>query len=166
MLLLHELVYRVLLAGDALVAVVPKDEDVGDDAKEEDAAEKLVVVVAREVLSEPAVCEERQELGVVVELHALVLMRRCLLCSLTRWCTLWSLLGIFLLGEMMFWLLIMLLIYLLIPIFEKLVMLLSIVLRKATSLPSLKVFTLFLIPSVQVLSLLPFSALLGFRVLA
>jgi hypothetical protein len=102
----------------------------------------------------------------VVELHALVLVRWCWLGLRARWCALWPLLGILFLGKMVFWLLIMLLIHLLVPIFEELIVLLSVVRRKATALPSFKVFSFFLVPSIHILSLLPFSALFGFRVLA
>ena len=164
--LLHKLVYRVLLACDALIAIMSKKEHVENDTHDEDAAQELVVVVAHEVLSKPTIREERQELGVVVELHALVLVWWCLLRPLARWCALWPLLGIFFFGKMMFWLLIMLLVHLLVPVFEELVMLLSIVLRKATALPFLKVFSFFLVPSIHILSLLPFSTLFGLPVLA
>ena len=150
---------------DALVAVISEEEDVENDANDEDAAEKLVVVIACEVLPESAVCEEGQKLRIVVECHALVSVWRCLL-LLTRWCTLWPLLSIFLFSKMMFGLLIVLLIHLLIPILQKLVMLLAIVLRKATSLPFFKVLSFFLVPSIHILSLLPFSTFFGFPVLA
>lgn len=143
-----------------------KEDDVENDTHDEDAAQDLVIIVAHEVLSKPSIREERQELGVVLELHALVLVRRWRLRPLARWCTLRPLLSICFFGKMMFWLLIMLLIHLLVPVFEELVMLLSIVLRKATALPSLKVFSFFLIPSIHILSLLPFSTLFGFSVLA
>ena len=62
MLFLHKLVDGVLLACDALIAIISKEDDVENDAYDEDAAQELVVVVAREVLSEPTICKESQEL--------------------------------------------------------------------------------------------------------
>lgn len=47
---------------DALIAIMSEEEDIENDANDEDAAEKLVIVIACEVLAEPAVCEEGQEL--------------------------------------------------------------------------------------------------------